>query len=146
MVRRIFRLAVEGHGPYEISKILTQEKVECPAYYLARNGRGSRKNTVDTSRSYDWYGFTVSSMLTKPEYMGHTVNFRSSKKSYRDKRVKNDPSDWLIFENTHEAIVDPETWQAGPAGEADGAPDRYHRRRQSPHRSCVLCRLWSQDV
>ena len=43
--------------------------------------------------------------------MGHTVNFRSSKKSYRDKRVKNDPSDWLIFENTHEAIVDPETWQ-----------------------------------
>ena len=41
----------------------------CPAYYLARNGRGSRKNTVDTSRPYDWYGFTVSSMLTKPEYM-----------------------------------------------------------------------------
>ena len=91
--------------------MLTAEKVECPAYYLARNGRGSRKNTVDTSRPYDWYGFTVSSMLTKPEYMGHTVNFRSSKKSYRDKRVKNDPSDWLIFENTHEAIVDPETWQ-----------------------------------
>ncbi|UQT50752.1 recombinase family protein [Flavonifractor plautii] len=77
-----------GHGPHEIAKILTQEKVECPAYYLARNGRGSRKNTVDTSRPYDWYGFTVSSMLTKPEYMGHTVNFRSSKKSYRDKRVK----------------------------------------------------------
>lgn len=88
VVRRIFRLAVEGHGPHEIAKILTQEKVECPAYYLARNGRGSRKNTVDTSRPYDWYGFTVSSMLTKLEYMGHTVNFRSSKKSYRDKRVK----------------------------------------------------------
>ena len=58
---------------------------------------GSRKNTVDTSRPYDWYGFTISSMLAKPEYMGHTVNFRSSKKSYRDKRVKNDPSDWLIL-------------------------------------------------
>ena len=43
VVRRIFRLAVEGHGPYEISKILTQEKVECPAYYLARNGRGAGK-------------------------------------------------------------------------------------------------------
>ena len=71
VVRRIFRLAVEGHGPHEIAKILTQEKVECPAYYLARNGRGSRKNTVDTSRPYDWYGFTVSSMLEKPEYMGH---------------------------------------------------------------------------
>lgn len=43
--------------------------------------------------------------------MGHTVNFRSSKKSYRDKRVKNAPEDWLIFENTHEAIVDKETWE-----------------------------------
>ena len=111
VVRRIFRLAVEGHGPYEISKMLTAEKVECPAYYLARNGWGPRKNTTDMSRPYDWYGNTVSTMLTKPEYMGHTVNFRTSKKSYRDKRVKNDPEDWLIFENTHEAIVDPETWQ-----------------------------------
>ena len=88
VVRRIFRLAVEGHGPHEIAKILTQEKVECPAYYLARNGRGSRKNTVDTSRPYDWYGFTVSSMLEKPEYMGHTVNFRSSKKSYPSRRFR----------------------------------------------------------
>ena len=48
--------------------------------------------------------------LAKPEYKGHTVNFRTSKKSYKDKRVKNAPEDWLIFENTHEAIVDPETW------------------------------------
>ena len=110
VVRRIFRLAVEGHGPYDISKMLTAEKVECPAYYLARNGWGPRKNTTDMSRPYDWYGNTVSTMLTKPEYMGHTVNFRTSKKSYRDKRVKNAPEDWLIFENTHEAIVDPETW------------------------------------
>ena len=75
-------------APMRFPKCSQPEKVECPAYYLARNGRGSRKNTVDTSRPYDWYGFTVSSMLTKPEYMGHTVNFRSSKKSYRDKRVK----------------------------------------------------------
>mgnify|MGYP000290814049 FL=1 len=66
---------------------------------------------LDKNRPYDWYGNTVSTLLERPEYMGHTVNFRSSKKSYRDKRVKNAPEDWLIFENTHEAIVDPETWQ-----------------------------------
>ena len=65
---------------------------------------------LDKNRPYDWYGNTVSTLLERPEYMGHTVNFRSSKKSYRDKRVKNAPEDWLIFENTHEAIVDPETW------------------------------------
>ena len=43
--------------------------------------------------------------------MGHTVNFRTYAESYRDKRVANDPENWMIFENTHEPIVDPETWQ-----------------------------------
>ena len=121
VVRRIFRLAVEGHGPYEISKMLTAEKVECPGYYLAKQRAKQKKqgkksgtsmlDKLDKNRPYDWYGNTVSTLLERPEYMGHTVNFRSSKKSYRDKRVRNAPEDWLIFENTHEAIVDPETWQ-----------------------------------
>ena len=118
VVRRIFRLAVEGHGPYDISKLLTAEKVECPGHYLARQreaqhrpGKRKGQSALDKNRPYDWYGNTVSTMLERPEYMGHTVNFRSSKKSYRDKRVKNAPEDWLVFENTHEAIVDPETWQ-----------------------------------
>ena len=118
VVRRIFRLAVEGHGPYAISKMLTAEKVECPGYYLAKQrakkkkqGKKSGTSMLDKNRPYDWYGNTVSTLLERPEYMGHTVNFRSSKKSYRDKRVKNAPEEWLIFENTHEAIVDPETWQ-----------------------------------
>ena len=117
VVRRIFRLAVEGHGPYDISKLLTAEKVECPDYMArqreAQHRPGKRKgqSALDKNRPYDWYGNTVSTMLERSEYMGHTVNFRSSKKSYRDKRVKNAPEDWLVFENTHEAIVDPETWK-----------------------------------
>ena len=111
VVRRIFRLAVEGHGPYDISAMLTAEKVESPSYYHAKHGRGNFKNRVDESRPYDWYGETVKSILARPEYMGHTVNFRSSKKSYKDKRIQNAPEDWLIFENTHEAIVDEETWK-----------------------------------
>ena len=110
VVRRIFRLAVEGHGPYDISKMLTEEQVECPAYYLAKRGRGTHKNRIEKLRPHDWYGFTVSEILGKPEYLGHTVNFRSTKKSYKDKRMKNEPDDWVIFENTHEAIIDPETW------------------------------------
>ena len=111
VVRRIFCLAVEGHGPYDISRMLTEEKVQCPAYYFAVRGIGPRKNITDMSRPYDWYGNTVSTIIAKPEYMGHTVNFRTSKKSYKDKRVKNAPEDWLVFENTHEAIVDAETWR-----------------------------------
>ena len=111
VVRRIFQLSIEGHGGYEIAQILTNERVESPSYYLASRGIGLFKNRKDMSRPYDWYGNSVNVLLSKPEYMGHTVNFRTSKKSYKDKRVMNPPEDWLIFENTHEAIVDPQTWK-----------------------------------
>ncbi|MCD7918898.1 MAG: recombinase family protein [Clostridiales bacterium] len=111
IVRRIYRMTVEGHGPYDIARILRNEKIECPAYYLAARGRGTCKTHYNEDRPYDWYGNTVSKIIAKPEYKGHTVNFRTRKKSYKDKRVRTDPKDWLIFENTHEAIIDPETWQ-----------------------------------
>ena len=111
VVKRIFHLALEGYGQYKIAEILTRDKVECPAYYLAVRGCGSHKNNVDMTRPYDWNGNTVGIILAKPEYLGHTVNFRTSQKSYKDKRVKNAPEDWLIFENTHEAIIDKATWE-----------------------------------
>ncbi len=112
VVRRIFQLTIEGHGPYEIATILCEEKIETPATYFARQGRGVWKSKEDIPRPYSWNGFAVGQILSKPEYMGHTVNFRTHKKSYKDKRaVVHSPEDWLIFENTHEAIVDKATWE-----------------------------------
>lgn len=111
IVLRIFQLAVNGNGPQTIANILRDEKIERPSVYLAKRGQGTRKNNTDMSRPYDWVGTTVSNILAKPEYMGHTVNFRSYKESYKDKQpIQRSPEDWLIFEDTHEAIVDPETW------------------------------------
>lgn len=111
VVKRIYQMAAEGYGPYDISKILTAERVECPAYHHAKLKQGSLQNRTDLSRPYDWYGESVKMILSKPEYMGHTVNFRTVKKSYKDKRRPNPQEDWLIFENTHEAIVDADTWE-----------------------------------
>ena len=112
VVRRIFQLTIEGHGSYEIATMLCEAKVETPAAYFARQGRGVWKSREDIPRPYSWNGFAVGQILSKPEYMGHTVNFRSHKESYKDKRaVVHSPEDWLIFENTHEAIVDKETWE-----------------------------------
>lgn len=112
VVRRIFQLTIEGHGPYEIAAILCGEKVETTAAYFARQGRGVWKSKEDIPRPYSWNGFAVGQILSKPEYMGHTVNFRTHKESYKDKRaVVHPPEDWLIFENTHEAIVDKATWE-----------------------------------
>ena len=112
VVRRIYRLSVEGYGIGQIARILREERVERPSYYLAKHGAWFTEKSADMSRPYDWSDRSVGQILAKPEYMGHTVNFRTTKESYKSKRVKkNNPEDWKVFENTHEAIVDPETWK-----------------------------------
>lgn len=112
VVRRIFRLSMEGYGPGQIAGILRDGKVERPSYYMGMRGMGTKQRDMDASRPYDWSNTTVSNILAKPEYMGHTVNFRSYKESYKDKRaIKRPPEEWTVFENTHDAIVDPETWK-----------------------------------
>ena len=112
VVRRIFRLTIEGKGPYDIARILFEDKVETPAVYFGKQGKGIWKSKEEFSNPYNWSGYVVGQILSKPEYMGHTVNFRSHKQSYKDKNaVMNPKEDWLIFENTHEAVVDRETWE-----------------------------------
>ena len=112
VVRRIFQLTIEGFGPYEIARILFEDKIDAPAVYLAKQGMGIWKNKTDIQSPYNWSGYNISQILAKPEYMGDTVNFRSHKESYKDKAsVPNPKEDWLIFKDTHEAIVDRETWE-----------------------------------
>ncbi len=112
VVRRIFRLSVEGKGPLTIAKILMADKVERPSHYLAKRGRGTRQSITDMTRPYDWTDNTIRDILARPGHMGHTVNFRSYKPSCKNKKmVKRPPGEWLIFKTTHEAIVDPETWK-----------------------------------
>ncbi|MBR2868762.1 MAG: DUF4368 domain-containing protein [Clostridia bacterium] len=112
VVRRIFRLTIDGFGPYEIARILFEDKVETPAVYFAKRKIGLWKSKEEFPNPYNWSGFIVGQIISKPEYMGHTVNFRYHKLSYKDKHtVKNPEENWLIFENTHEAIVDKETWE-----------------------------------
>lgn len=111
VVRRIFTLTIAGKGPCQIARILASDKVERPSYYLYTRGIANLAHH-DHSMPYAWNGNTIASIVQKPEYMGHTVNFRTYKDSYKDKRSKFAPKeDWVIFENTHLAIVDCETWE-----------------------------------
>ena len=112
VVRRIFRLSVNGKGPCEIAGILRDERVEKPSFYRDKNKPNAKKRARGTGGPYDWVATTVSCILSRAEYMGHTVNFRNRKESYKDKRsTQLPPEEWTIIENTHEAIIDPETWQ-----------------------------------
>lgn len=111
VVKKIFRLTVEGMGPYQIAKRLTEEKIEKPSYYQATRQRGNFKTMCDFETPYNWTGGSVVRILERPEYMGDTVNFRSHKESYKDKKaVKNSSEDILIFQDTHEPIIDRRTW------------------------------------
>ena len=112
VVRRIYRLTIEGYGPYDIARILYDDKIDTPAVYFGKHNIGVWKSKEEFPNPYNWSGFVVGQILSKPEYMGDTVNFRSHKQSYKDKTpVMNPKEEWLIFENTHEAIVDRETWE-----------------------------------
>ena len=111
IVRRIYQMACEGHGPYEIARILTKEKVDSPGYYFTKHAYGLRRDYMKETHAHDWNGETVSRILDHQEYMGHTVNFRSSKRYYKDTRHASPPEKLLIFENTHEPIVTKETWE-----------------------------------
>ena len=95
-----------------IARILFDDKIDTPAVYFGKQNKGVWKSKEEFPNPYNWSGYIVGQILSKPEYMGHTVNFRSHKQSYKDKTpIMNPPEEWLIFENTHEAIVDAETWE-----------------------------------
>ena len=111
VVRRIYQLAIDCHGPYEIARILEADKVECPAYYNATHDTCMKRSNTDMSKPYAWNGVTVSNILQRPGYMGHTVNFRSSKNGLKAKRQTKPQEEWMIFKDTHEAIIPEDRWQ-----------------------------------
>ena len=109
VVRRIFAMTLAGYGPYQIATRLTQDKVEIPSVHLARFNEGVNR-TKPVKDIYGWGSSTIVHILKKREYLGHTVNFKT-RKHFKDKKSHYvDESEWTIFENTHDAIIDQETF------------------------------------
>ena len=112
VVKRIFQEAKSGKSLSEIAKGLENDKIFKPDRHRIEIGLKpiSSSSNVETL-PYFWTRETLSAILGREEYLGHTVNLRTRKKSYKDKRkVDNPKEDWLIFKNTHEAIIDQETF------------------------------------
>ena len=112
VVKRIFQEAKSGKSLSEIAKGLENDKIFKPDRHRIEIGLKpiSSSPNVETL-PYFWTRETLSAILGREEYLGHTVNLRTRKKSYKDKRkVDNPKEDWLIFKNTHEAIIDQETF------------------------------------
>ena len=105
VVQQIFALCVSGMGPTQISKWLEKNCIYNPTAYSRAKGRPTTNKP--TANPYKWKDETVSRILERIEYLGHTVNFKTRKQSYKSKKkLWNDPSEWVIFENTQPPIVE----------------------------------------
>ena len=111
VVRRIYRMALEGYGLAEIAARLAADGVVNPTYYWRSRGtsRGGSKSTVEPTK---WGHTTLKKILTLQEYCGDVINFKSYSKSYKmKKRIENPEDNRAIFLNVHEAIIDRQTWE-----------------------------------
>lgn len=109
IIKKIYKLAIDNKSLKEIARILCQEKILTPRHYFKKIG--IFKNGKMPDSPYNWSDRTVREILSKEEYIGHTVNFRTRTRSYKDSRkVWNDKKEWVIFKNTHEAIIDEDTF------------------------------------
>ena len=110
VIRQIFSLCLAGNGPTKIARMLTEQNIPTP-------GTVEYRRTGSTRRYYPdypcrWATNTVSNILMRREYIGDTVNFKTEKVSYKFKTTVINPEEkQAVFENTHEPIIDRETWE-----------------------------------
>jgi len=103
VVRSIFQMCIDGLGPAQIARKLREQEILIPTAYAQSNGSGGTREFKSPTR---WGEQTVNKILDRIEYAGHTANFKTHKKSYKNKkRIENPKYEWLIFENTHPAII-----------------------------------------
>ena len=112
VVKWIFQEAKSGKSLSEIAKGLENDKIFKPDRHRIEIGLKPISSTSNVETlPYFWIRETLSAILSREEYLGHTVNLRTRTKSYKDKRKVDNPKEgWLVFKNTHEAIIDQETF------------------------------------
>lgn len=108
VVKMIFDLSLEGYGTSQIARILKDKKVLTPFLYWNTKGQAFKCS----ENPHNWSADTVAGIIEKKEYLGHTVNFKTYKQSYKSKKKCTNPEEkQLVFENTHEPIIDTDTWE-----------------------------------
>ena len=109
IIKRVFALFIQGFSPSQIAKKFTEEGIMNPTEYHQSLGMKTQ-NPLSEVKHY-WYPITVTKILDRQEYIGDTINFRYTTRSFKDKtKIKLPKDQWKIFKNTHEAIIDEETW------------------------------------
>ena len=110
VIRLIFQLAAEGNGPGKIARHLREMEIITPG--TLEFERTGRTKNYDPIRPCHWYSSTIEKILRNKDYLGHTVNFKTTRKSYKSKKkIQNPEEKQVVFENTHEALISQEIWE-----------------------------------
>lgn len=106
VVRRVFRMTLDGYGTEQIATIFSEEKILTPIAYWREKGV-NRPGKSKLSGPYMWNSSTVTHILSLQEYCGDILNFKTYSKSYKNKkRLANDRENWVIFQDVHEPIIE----------------------------------------
>ena len=136
IVKYIFKLCSEGRGPSQIARQLTEEMVVNPSNYYF-NQAGVALTNLDTTRPCRWRDNSIVNILDDETYLGHTVSMKHTTASYKNKKqIIRPESEWLRFENTHEAIIDQEVWDI--AHEMRQGKKRSRKNMDEPNRYAGL--------
>lgn len=139
VVRRIFQMVIDGYGVMSIADALTADKVMIPSAY-AKCNYPENNHSKGFHDPYRWSSTAVSYILEKREYMGHTVLGKTISQNYKTKkRRKAEPEELMIFKNTHEAIVDEETWELAHRLRKTIRKPSYPDRPANPLTGLVYC-------
>ena len=110
VVKQIYDLCLAGNGPSKIARVLTEQGVPTPGTLEYRRTGSTRR--YHPGYECKWATNTIVHILERKEYLGHLVNFKTEKVSYKVKSsVENPEEKQVIFENAHEPIIDPDTWE-----------------------------------
>lgn len=111
VVKDIFQMFADGIGYVRMTKILRERKVLNPQAYFNQNNPDYYKNSDYWRKPFDWHATSVRVILNNPVYLGNVVFGRTKTKGFFDKqRIEADESEWIVKENTHEAIITRELW------------------------------------
>ena len=105
VVRRVFRMTLDGYGTEQIATIFSEEKILTPIAYWREKGV-NRPGKSKLRGPYMWNSSTITHILSLQEYCGDILNFKTYSKSYKNKkRLANDRENWVIFQDVHEPII-----------------------------------------
>ncbi len=162
VIREAYRLCIEGYGPTRIANAFTQKNIPNPTAHAKLLGLRKPDKRI-AENDCKWSTSTIVRLLARQEYTGCVINFKTSRKSYKQKvRIENDPSEWMVFEDIHEPIIDRETFEivqrirngrrrVTPLGEmpalsgmlycADCGEKMYQVRNKNwtPQQECLVC-------